>query len=896
MFCQNCGTELEKDTNFCQKCQIKTSNNKHNKKTKFKLFLIIIISLLVISIGGIILNFSYGFEKLSWNKEYSDLLLEYVTQSNIKLGINFSNPKKIKDIKYSVSCGKIKNNDLEIDWDLTSALGKCEITITYKSKKISKVYKVISYDMSEQELALDYQIDLDSSEDLDFDNLTNKQEKEYGTNPLLADTDMDGLDDDYEIFTSKTDPTKKDTDGDGLNDYDEIKLGLDPLKADSKNDGQKDGERILTYDYTNENISLSITGKGNIASTVSEINTNTKISSKKGLIDNLYTFYTDGTVTEAIVTISYTEEELEKYDLTEDHLAIYYYNTKESKYEKIETTIDKESKTLKAKLTHFSSYVVGDSRLVNETNSTQVLFILDNSWSMYSNEQYKEITGKDYSSELGASDKEGKRFSLTKDLVEKLSKKGYNLGLSEFRYDYVNILEIGNNANDFKEKLDVLNGKFYTKSEGTNIKNALTNGIKEFSKESDNKYIVILTDGEDYVLNLYTEEIVGNALKNNVKICSIGFKDASNNVALANISNATGCHFYSSSNVNGLSELFENIDAELNDDLVDLDDNGEADGILIADSGFIVNRDGFSFPNYNTNLSSDGHCYGMATFAELYYKKVLPLNVDSITAKNDKSYAYNLKNTYFKKYSNLYDYSLKTNALKYLFGFDVFGEDTPADFRKLKGDILVINDTYKKEFESLGIYDIKIVESTLSKEAQIAKWGVNYKESEKLLLNEDKMQSSSVIDNDDKQLINAIYASFIKQNVTSYYSSSTNFWLWLRNVVGTEVTDYTGADSFINILTARLNDNDAPVISSDFNNGLHAINAISLVQDIDNPNYYHIGVYDNNYPGEKRYVDIECNNKKCVTKANQYYSNSNQPIRITPSLEYDLEYYKNYER
>lgn len=89
---------------------------------------------------------------------------------------------------------------------------------------------------------------------------------------------------------------------------------------------------------------------------------------------------------------------------------------------------------------------------------------------------------------------------------------------------------------------------------------------------------------------------------------------------MSNISNGTGCKFYSSGNVDGLTELFENIGAELDDDLVDIDGDSEADGILIADSGFIVNRDGFSFGNYGTNLSSGGHCYGMATFAQLYYK------------------------------------------------------------------------------------------------------------------------------------------------------------------------------------------------------------------------------------------------------------------------------------
>lgn len=141
-------------------------------------------------------------------------------------------------------------------------------------------------------------------------------------------------------------------------------------------------------------------------------------------------------------------------------------------------------------------------------------------------------------------------------------------------------------------------------------------------------------------------------------------------------------------------------------------------------------------------------------------------------------------------------------------------------------------------------------------------------------------------------MFNAIWTGFIRQDTTMHYSSGLNFVLWLRNVIGTETTDYTGAQGFINILKSRLNDRDAPVISSSYSGGLHAINAISLVQDIENPNYYYIGVYDNNYPGEKRYVDIKCNKYTCSTVANDYYTESGQPIRITPSLEYDLAYYK----
>ncbi len=107
--------------------------------------------------------------------------------------------------------------------------------------------------------------------DTDGDGLKNKDEKQFGTDPLNPDTDGDRLKDGEEVFTYLTNPLKRDTDDDGLTDYDEIFLyrtnpnnadtdgdGLidgdeikihktDPLIADTDKDGLKDGEEVLTY-------------------------------------------------------------------------------------------------------------------------------------------------------------------------------------------------------------------------------------------------------------------------------------------------------------------------------------------------------------------------------------------------------------------------------------------------------------------------------------------------------------------------------------------------------------------------------------------------------------------------------------------------------------------------
>ncbi len=84
--------------------------------------------------------------------------------------------------------------------------------------------------------------------DADNDGLTNKEERELGTNPNLADTDGDGLSDGDEVHKYHTSPLKADTDGDGLSDGDEVlKYHTDPLKADTDGDGLSDGDEILKY-------------------------------------------------------------------------------------------------------------------------------------------------------------------------------------------------------------------------------------------------------------------------------------------------------------------------------------------------------------------------------------------------------------------------------------------------------------------------------------------------------------------------------------------------------------------------------------------------------------------------------------------------------------------------
>ena len=69
--------------------------------------------------------------------------------------------------------------------------------------------------------------------DDDGDGLTNADEAVYGANPLVADTDGDGLLDGTEVATYGTSPVVYDTDGDAVGDGDEVAIGTNPLAPDA---------------------------------------------------------------------------------------------------------------------------------------------------------------------------------------------------------------------------------------------------------------------------------------------------------------------------------------------------------------------------------------------------------------------------------------------------------------------------------------------------------------------------------------------------------------------------------------------------------------------------------------------------------------------------------------
>lgn len=868
MFCHNCGHKIIDNAEFCSECGTsvinkidtnqQTLSQQLYKKNPFKplwkkvkkIFNIVINFIInhkkpfmigasacfAIIIGIVLFNNLYDFTKLSWDAYCDDCKIKYTeaTVLNLKVSAYDKNNNEIKDIKFSTDFGEVEVEEDSVVWKLPEDTGTYKITaIAPSGKKITKEVNLIKINSNELFTGLQVEENNDPNLDSDNDGLIDTEEKKLGTNPYLMDSDYDGLPDYYEVNVSKTDPLKDDTDGDGINDGNEIVLGLDPLKIDSKDDGIKDGDRELVYTLNNDdnNITVEINGTGNIVSTNAEVFSNTTLDSMDGVLGKLYTFNTDGNLSSAKVTIKYDLDELLEKDINEENLSLYYFDLENKIFEIVPTEIDVESKTIVSTLSHFSSYVIADKEQINTNQVVDILFIIDNSISMYTEQQMID-RGYDNSSGAVGNDENFKRLTLSSKLVDMFT-GNYRFGVAEFSGDYVNLTKFSDDKASVKDGINMMSSKFSSYLNGTKIVNALKSGINEFNTSYNGKYIIMLTDGIDTANNLSSQKdnIVKLANEKNIKICIIGLGNNIDYDDLSYIATNTGCKLYSSSKDDSLDEIYALVASDINYNLFDTDNDSKTDSFLIADSGFIVTRDGFKFKNYGTTQNSNGHCYGMALLANLYYRKELPNNLGYIKDGNLSgthiSNGYDLTNTDLYNYDiNLYDFNWETEALKIYF-------NQPKDFwgGEVKDSTLYINSKYYEIFENAGI-TVKTV---------------NCKESNNCPKDKFNKYQSVLIDIESEKLKESI-------TDTEYEMLQTIWRLYILQYSDNKVSSTTDPDKTFALLESKLQNGEPALLF--VSNGLHVINAVKLLRDEYDSNKYVIEVYDNNFPGVTRYVHV----------------------------------------
>jgi len=195
----------------------------------------------------------------------------------------------------------------------------------------------------------------DPQDDLDGDNLSVENESVYNTSRRLPDTDSDGLGDGSEVHKYGTNATDPDTDSDGINDGAEIKAGLDPLVADSDGDGIVDANETVAVTQAHDatNVSLTLRAEGAVA--------NATIDEKPSYFPNSSahagpTVRVENRTTFENATIAMPIDESVAADEYEN-LSVYTWNgSANDTWSRVETTI--ENGTARATVDHFSYFTV----------------------------------------------------------------------------------------------------------------------------------------------------------------------------------------------------------------------------------------------------------------------------------------------------------------------------------------------------------------------------------------------------------------------------------------------------------------------------------------------------------------------------------------------------------
>lgn len=639
------------------------------------------------------------------------------------------------------------------------------------------------------------------------------------------DSDNDGiLDEDEEKLG--TNPNKADTDGDGIYDGLELRLGLNPLKV--KTDGEtKDSERTFEEEYSCDNATLTVEGNYAVADIVfqqSEGIFNIPIA-----ITPVYEIYMENqSFDSATISFDYETGYLEQ-------VGIYQY-LDDGSYELV-------GEGTEVTLEHFSRYFLGELVEFDTLSrpTLDIALVIDNSGSMYSVQQCETSDENDV---------DFKRIDMAKALIEQ-SDVTTRFSFYTFTHDVTKVMDMTSDHKALCEAVDSIKDEL-PYFNGTAANNAVYDAISDFDYDKNKRhYVILLSDGYDteglFDFNWDMDTVVHSAASKNVVIICIGLGNNIDVEHLTELATRTGGFYRYARSADDLVNLYEQINTVLNNSYADLDGDGEFDSILLADSGFNIATDAFPFPNFritdSENIYRGGQCFGIASFTQLYYIGKLPYSYDAVDKHKFSSMpwsgslsalAYNFDNSNFFKEKG--DYVENTQALHdysdYQEMFDILSKPA-AEKWDVVGDKAVFKDDVRETLEQYPLVELFTLEE---------KGTLKGKKISEVEFFRFKLTDVELVSDEDESMYDTLLA------INNFFSRQTaggnkKFYF-----------DVTGLDNsetmtkLINYLSAGI-----PLLVY---GEAHAINAVSLYRDIDNPNEYKLFCYDNNDCKELKVLTI----------------------------------------
>ena len=654
------------------------------------------------------------------------------------------------------------------------------------------------------------------------------EKRAAGLSESLADTDKDGLSDYYEINTSHTDPKNSDSDSDGLLDGRELRAELDPLNP--KTDGTtSDNEVIRDTLLSGKQVVLKVQGLPKTAySTITKLENNS-IQGTPGLVGEAYEFYTDKHFDSCEITFSYANTN-DKF--TEGALSVFRFNDESLVFEKLTSSINASSKSVSAQITESGIYALCDTSILMQKGKTNIFFLIDNSGSMYPEEQ---CAGSE------ENDVEFKRLDFATNLIDMLGVDA-NYGAGEFSGSYSCIAPISSNYEDVKKKISDIRNRNQIFS-GTEIAGAINSAVSEFGdiKAADKNYIILLTDGMPSVYNAAREQqAIASAASNNITVFTIGLGKYIDSKYLYDIAAETNGQFFQASNADALENIYEKIQNFMSYNQVTIEEESGKKGYIIADSGFNVLKDGIAYNNFRASFAPSGADAGLAGLIRDYYTGKLAMSAKGYTTddgKNVEGYDISTLTTFADGRADLN--SLELSVLKAY--NDYLARPDKWNYRSLKGGVLHFTEDTRDFIDKSNLkvitadYEFKAPEQTgfLGFLRTITFNRIkDFTSYECVLIDDGSCQG------DDLAMMNML----------EWYCGLP----FAQSKTTTIDFGYDG-DSAFEALITELTTGRPAVISY----GGSAMNAISIARDANNPDSFVIDAYDCNSPERSTRINLE---------------------------------------
>jgi len=726
----------------------------------------------------------------------------------------------------------------------------------------------------------------ENPDDVDNDGLRNAEEDTLQTNAFSADSDQDGLGDGYEVNIAKTDPLQADTDKDGLSDFVEIKAGLNPLEAIS--DGETpDSERTFrVYQYADDyNFIFSAEGNADIYNTYYGEFKITGFTNQPGVYSKVWEVYHPGEMQGITLTFHFNKYKIKKAGLTPEDLSIAKWNA-DGTFTKVESTLEERWAKLVTNISENGKYVLVAFDELGQTNNTSIFFLLDNSGSMY----HKDEIGDN----LGA-DTEFKRLDMAKAIIQHLGNEDTQFGLATFTKTYNRLASFGTPDAEVLDAIESIRTS-ENNFNGTYIATSIIRATESFTVDQNNyiKFIFLLTDG------VTTESTGGLAWNENdaieycnnkrITVIAIALGNEADSSYLRTITEGTGGKYFYANNADALPKIYETIQAEMKFSSLDADKDGIIDSYVVADTGFDMDYHAFSFENFNLIVPDDyvqsGVCYGMALFSQAFYRGNTDiLTGDSFTMKDKQAGsrpkitvpAYDVRSA-LKGISDLRDYDCEImEKLAYI-------NEAP------KNEAYELRDGYpqfKKEFLKQYGDEYLTVRVCPGK----GTWkGVTFDKFEVVYIDLEKYMEQDV-KRDDMEVLTACYWMWASQNATPDGFSKKTYML---DGEGSTTSTEDDLQCIINKMISGIPLGVGYTI--DKNSG-HAITAMRMLRDLDDPHLYYLECYDNNsleepYIFKIQLSDISLWNKATVSNIDDNYAV--RPYRLVNGewVETTLRFYE----